>query len=915
MSIFFNFNHLKSQIAYYLAITLIIPFLIWTNPTLSNTVKQAEKLFFEKFYEDAHFFYSSLLNLVLEPHLKEQLMLRLATCCLEEGESQTAIDLLVSLKPSFCHYQWLYLISLAYRQQGNFSQALNMLQQCSLPNTHPAKNLIRLEQGYHFTQIGDLKSAEHIFKSISWQITHPLPYFLAQIQLSKIFLRKQQFDKALQILFNLSHQLPSQHLLNIERVYLSGWTLLAQQKYFQAAIYFEELLPKALASTADWGIQVLNGLIMSYLKQALSTNQTDSIALESLFSKTDHILKELLKRQSNETSYLLLTDFYLIKAKCLHEPYYYIHAQHILEQQDLFSSQEGLQHALLKRAAADSSYEKRSQFYEQLALSPDYPSEFCSKVWFFKGINDFEEGLKFQRQQKFTQQNKEPFQHAIKAFKMAIQQKQTAEATKYLALAYAHLPETHNVQQAWQIINGLIENNYLLSTCNCPEEIYCLCAWLALRLKDHDILKKTRSLLHDKQAKTKCAVLWQERYLKLEGLICLQLGEWQQADRLFMRLLQNESYASSRGEAYFWLAYSADQQGNLSLKKNYLQQAYTQDPQSNYAPIAYFQLYSYREYIQGKRKAIKHLQTMPLLFSKHPLLMNAYYLIGLNYKKNYLSEEGKIVQRRDWTAAIDAFQLVESTFDSLLQKNLIPLNDLLYFIQLRYQAQLERAQANLAIAQHSNGGKKRIYLEYAEEVFKQLIQDFTNPQTLAKKILTQSLSPYPKVWAEAELQLANTYEEKNEWDEAEFTLNTSLEHYRQAQITHDYGLMRVWYAKGKLAQRQIKNEAALKCFLEAEKAVYEHLGLSPNEKLDLWIQQSLCYKALNQLDQAMQLLSKVINDDVISPLRIKAMFLRTEVYELQGRPELAIKQLKAIACKEGEWAQKAKVKLERIYEY
>jgi len=45
----------------------------------------------------------------------------------------------------------------------------------------------------------------------------------------------------------------------------------------------------------------------------------------------------------------------------------------------------------------------------------------------------------------------------------------------------------------------------------------------------------------------------------------------------------------------------------------------------------------------------------------------------------------------------------------------------------------------------------------------------------------------------------------------------------------------------------------------------------------------------------MLLLSQVVNDEVISPLRIQAMFLRAEIYEIQGRPELAAKQWEAAA--------------------
>ena len=254
---------------------------------------------------------------------------------------------------------------------------------------------------------------------------------------------------------------------------------------------------------------------------------------------------------------------------------------------------------------------------------------------------------------------------------------------------------------------------------------------------------------------------WKEHSLKLEGLICLQLKDWQQADLIFARLLQDESHLASHGEAWFWRAYIAEEQLNPSLKKEYLQQTYHLHPQSPYAPIAYFRFYTYREYMQGNRKAIKHLQAMPLIFPLHPLLITAHYLIGLDHKKDHLSDEGQVLRRRDWTAAIDGFQLAESTFDTLSKDHLIPSFDFTYFIQVRYRAQLERAQANFTIAQNSTGGKRQIYLKYAEEVFKQLIQDFTTPQALAGEALTSLQNPYPKIWAESELHLAKTYARKN----------------------------------------------------------------------------------------------------------------------------------------------------------
>jgi len=903
--------NIKSWISQFLHLSLLFPLLIWAEPNL-KVAKQAEKLFYEKLYGDAIPLYSQLFSFTQDEELKTQWALRLAACHLEETQPQAALALLSSLNTSSYRNQALFLVSLAYRQLGQSAQALHVLQQCSSLNSEYSIHLIALEQGWHFMQIGDFANAQRVLNSISFQAINPIPYGLAQLQLAKIFLINHDYSQALKTLKFSSLLLPQNHPLNIERIYLKGWTLLAQRQESQAIVCFEELLPKAMTSHAKWPVKVLNGMIVSCLRQAMKERDLDQ--LNHLFSKTDHLLQELIKRAPSEASYLLLIDFHLIKAKALSDPHSYAQAQLLLDKSELFPSPEGAGIVWLKLAAAAPSYQERNRLYEELTTHFDFPPTLYAKIWFLKGLNDLEEGLR--NSNLALDQKIKSFEQATYAFKQAIQLEthpnQIALDHKFLAVAYVHLPDASSIRLAWQILDQLMTNDHLLCQLEYPEEIYCLAAWTALRLNDKEILKRSKSLLQQKQARSS---FWQERYLKLEGFICMQLEEWQQADLIFDHLLQEGFYASSLGEAWFWRAYCASQQGQESLRNEFFQQAYTQDSQSPYAPIAYFHFYSYRDYMQGKRKAIKHLQAMPLLFPNHPLLISAYYLIGLHHKKDYLSEEGNVLKRKDLITAIDAFQLAESTFDSLIDKNGIPFSDIGYFIHIRYQSQLERAQANLAIAQSSIGGKRQIYLEYAEEVFKQLIQDFTNPNSLAKKFLVETHSLYPRIWAEAELQLAKVYEEKETWQEADKTLNLSLEHYQNAQINQGYGLMRTWYAKGKVAQRQANPSTALHCFLEAEKATQEQLVLSPSEKLDIWIQQSMCYKDLHKLRLSMQILSRVINEDVISPLRIKAMFLRAEIYELQGRPELAIKQLEATAHKGGEWAQKAKEKLEKTYGY
>ena len=104
----------------------------------------------------------------------------------------------------------------------------------------------------------------------------------------------------------------------------------------------------------------------------------------------------------------------------------------------------------------------------------------------------------------------------------------------------------------------------------------------------------------------------------------------------------------------------------------------------------------------------------------------------------------------------------------------------------------------------------------------------------------------------------------------------------------------------------IKNNfpSALASFKQAQECSKGKL-LNTDDRLELRIWQSQCHEAQGQLDQAILTLSKVINDDAISSLRLKAMYLRAEIYKKQHRYELARKQFEALAKKSGEWALKA----------
>ena len=365
------------------------------------------------------------------------------------------------------------------------------------------------------------------------------------------------------------------------------------------------------------------------------------------------------------------------------------------------------------------------------------------------------------------------------------------------------------------------------------------------------------------------------------------------------------SHSPLSAYGWYWEAKCAEKLNKSpeSIRES-LKKVYENYPQSALAAEAYFHCYAYHEYLQGDRQAIKHLERMKNKYPDSPYLMHTFYLIGLDHKRDRRSPEGKWLRRKDLIAAIDAFHDAESTFDELKNKGC--MEDLPAYTLLRHHCTLERALANLAIAEESTEAKAVIYLDYAEDVFKQLVDDLDHSAQAAKNEHVWRLLEESSFW------LGKTYIKLNEGVAAKEVFAKMLDSYRQAKITKGYFLSRVWYELGVLAIKAGNFQEALAALLQGEDSSSGRI-LTADQKLDLWIQQSQCYRELNQMEHAMLTLSKAINSDEVSALRLKAMYLRAEIYEIQKRYELAKKQLEAAANKGGEWALKAKIKLEQDY--
>lgn len=328
---------------------------------------------------------------------------------------------------------------------------------------------------------------------------------------------------------------------------------------------------------------------------------------------------------------------------------------------------------------------------------------------------------------------------------------------------------------------------------------------------------------------------------------------------------------------------------------------YEQYPNSPFAPEAYFTSFTYQDYVQGDRKAMHHLQGMQIRFPKSSYTINALYLLGLDYLRDRKTPEGRWIRKKSLTSAIDYFHQAEALFEELLSNKMIPQEALPYYTYLRDRSVLERAMANLAIAEESAGAKRQIYLDYAVEVFQKIIQN-TDYQI------------NNNIVEEAEYGLSQAYLKAKKDKDAEAVLDKMLARYKEMNVNRGYYLSRVWYDKGMLSMQRQQYPLAIEEFTLADQSGQGNL-LTPDQLLDIWIQISLSYRSMGRYDQAMLTLSKVINENVISSLRIKAMYLRAEIYELQGRLDLARKQLESTAKKGGEWSAKAKEKLKEEYYY
>lgn len=859
----------------------------------SAQLDQAEQFFSAALYARAIPIYRQMLGSdELTPEQKLLARRHLTQAYFYEGSYAEAIALLNSGEQT---PEKIYLLGVAYSKLGEYDNGIVYLEKY-LSNPQPLANEAIFELGVaaYLSQRYDV--AEKQFSLLSNTQDSRLRY-LAHLYLSRVAMARHDLQKAEKILQSLRELTPDNPLLRYEYAYLLGELSFYKEAFSDAIRHFSESLPKNSPEKAPWYKEAKYRLALSYLKQK-GKKQVDE-AVQILTS---------LKEQFNEERILLaLGQAYLIQAKNGADPAAYKRAEALLIQPELAFTSEARSQALLLLAEGAPTYQERNVLYTHLIQT-------TPKGWYLRGINHLDEGIRLAKAGASTEALK-MFEHAAtdfgQAFAVLYLQDPTlaGKALKQQIYAYLHQDTPGGYENAVEAVESFLrQHRDLLQTMDDPDEVFYL---YAVAAKHHSFEKVQRAWneLKIDHPTGKFA----DKLLHLLGTLQYERHEYADAESTFIQIAANFPDSLLAAEALLHAAVCADKQGEAARCKEHRRSLFEKFSKSPYAAEAYFFYYSYADYAQGERAAIKHLQTMAEKYPETPFLIHAWYLIGMDYKRDRKTETGKWIRKKNPMAAIDAFQASEAQFETLFREGKLEEAELDLLATIRYRALLERAMANLEIADQSQGAKKHIYLEYAEEELKQLIAEFRNKEHPLKEHI-KHVAQHEHLEEESLFWLAEAYIKANKDVKAEQTLSQMLEKYQSAKITRGYYLSRTYYDLGMIATRRGDHEAALQNFRQAEDAAKGNV-LGTDQKLDLWIQQGLSYQALNELDNAILIFSKVVNDDAISGLRIKAMYLRAGAYELQGRRDLARKQLDAVAHKQGEWAVKAQERLNKDYGY
>lgn len=835
--------------------------------------------------------------------LKTSLTLRVAQLYLLVGQPERTIDLLQKLVLGTAEPERNTLIALSYIHLNQPEEAIKHL------STANKSHEILLAMAYELLG-NDEKAIESLQKIQPEENSFPL----SRVLFSKIAMDNGSYQSAYEQLQSLSKMISPDHPLYPEVLWMMGTAQYKLDNIAKSIIHFEEALTLPSFQAHDWYSSCIGQLTDVYLAECNNPNRSMK-EKDRLLSRAEQMVQEEHSRHPSDNLTIALAKISMTKNYYFPSEETLSKCETLLCQSDHFTTKTAKTEALLLQAQIATDYSQREKHLNTLTSEHNNTDSHITPYgWLLRGHNERDESYHAP-----PQETRYHLEKALTYYKKAylLMKKSSSPITHQALRSWAQtahdLQDVQQLKKTYEIVTNNLNNedskaeNYYIKSL-IATHIYNLNGHGAyLQEAIHDLQKGLKESPSDKETLQLSLLLGKVYFLR---------NSFEEAESVLAPLTDTLSATSLTAESLYWCGRSAEMfPGSAQPARFYYKRCYTEYPSSPFAAEAFFRMYTYQEYLHGEKEAKKHLEELVTRYPDSPYIMDAFFLLGLDSKRDRKTAKGKWISKSNLTQAIDLFQEVSTEYERFKTNNLLTNKEIAHYSSLELRATLEKALCNLAIARLSSGAKKHIYLKYSEEVFNGLIERIGQPDINDHKHDTLE---------EAMYGLAQTQIEAKQYDEAEETVKKVIFSYESSKITRGYYLSRSWHDLSVIAlarpqnikddSSQYRYQEALSHLHHAEECAKGRV-LSTDQTIDLWLKISHCHKMMGQYDQAMRYLTKAIDEDAISNLRIKAMFLRAEIYKLQGRMELSRKQLEATSKKGGEWGQKAKDKLGEIYGY
>lgn len=564
-------------------------------------------------------------------------------------------------------------------------------------------------------------------------------------------------------------------------------------------------------------------------------------------------------------------------------------------------SEKAARLALLLQAESEGDYKKKNERFLMLLASAE--KEKKAPIAMLHGLHLLRWAITL-NQEGFLEESKLRYKESADALALFMEAYPASPLFTKAALSFvkATLGTKEGFSQAQKILSSLKDKDV-------PEQTLAKAyeALLALETGDRNASALANAAIKSYETAFKKhpnnSFLKEARFILASSLY--RLEEITRAKALLLEGDKEKDLALLLPEELNLLASIADKEGSYEERAAFLAYLAERHQDHPLAKEAAFRRYTLKEYLSGGKPEMKHLEQYVSTWKDSPRIPLAYYLIGLDYKQDRKSTEGRWIRKKSFTKAIEAFTQVSSSFHALQQKKQIPKDQLESLTLLSFNAELETGLCNFLIAKESKAAKKEVYLEYSREIFAHLVSQL-QPEANYLHTISNGWSLY----MDAKLLLAEAEIELSSLDMGRRHLSDALEYLQRAGVKQGYYYAKAHYLTAGLCIQDSQYEEAMNHLLLAEQ---EDTGFTTDEKLDGTIKKGLCLKSLGRLDDAMNVFSSVVNADAVSSLRVQAMLERAYIYKDQNRLDLYRKQLEALERMGGKWQAKAQQLLEEQY--